>query len=282
MNFTQQMKMHVKFFCHQFTKLRAVVSQFDFQNHFSVCFLVFHISTVTFSRSLALLASCWGHRPGWELGQALPTSSRRPCGPIGLARTSQRSVLRLLYLLHMPRDIPTRKHADNLLETASLLFVIVCFFCFFFTYLLSQMSQLCLNWERERWEDTRADKRAPGEPSLQIISPAPGLSTYLVAGEATSCFCRHGRYFKDQLCVCLEKRLRADLSWDTRQQSQTGRRQSKSPSPARQPVNKWSTSNYFFSHVKRCFSRIQMVPLRSFSTVYFSSSDDRRPPAAPL
>lgn len=28
MNLTQQMKMHVKFFCHQFTKLRAVVSQF--------------------------------------------------------------------------------------------------------------------------------------------------------------------------------------------------------------------------------------------------------------
>lgn len=119
--------MHVKFFCHQFTKLRAVVSQFDFQNHFSVYFLVFHIFTVTFSRSLALLASCWGHRPGWELGQALPTSSRRPCGPIGLARTSQQSVLRLLYLLHMPRDIPTRKHTDNLLETASLLFVMVCF-----------------------------------------------------------------------------------------------------------------------------------------------------------
>lgn len=168
-----------------------------------------------------------------------------------------------------------QEHTHNLLETASLLFVMVCF-------LFPQMSQLCLNRERERWEDTRADKRAPGEPSLQIITPAPGLFTYLVAGEATSCFCRHGRYFKDQLCVCLEKRLRADLSWDTRQQSQTGRRQSKSPSPARQPVNKWSTSNYFFSHVKRCFSRIQMVPLRSFSTVYFSSSDDRRPPAAPL
>lgn len=111
-----------------------------FQNRFSVCFLVFHISTVTFSRSLALLASCWGHRPGWELGQALPTSSRRPCGPIGLARTSQRSVLRLLYLLHMPRDIPTRKHADNLLETASLLFVIVCFFIYFYIFIPSNES----------------------------------------------------------------------------------------------------------------------------------------------
>ena len=173
---------------------------------------------MTFSRSLALLSSCWGYRPGWKLGQALPTSSRRPCGPIVLARTSQWSVLRLFYFLHMPLDIPTRKDTDNLLENS---FTAVCDCVFLHIYSL-KMTQLCLNRERESWEDTQADKRR----TLPADHHHTGTRPF---NFCCFCFFRHAGYFKDQLYVCLEKRLRADLSRDTRQQSQTGRRQSKSP-----------------------------------------------------